>query len=86
MFHGATPSDPVTDPTIPETGAALQVRLNDDEEDGVGRDEVIDAPPAVPVGPGGIGNKLAHGFLTYNFILGYLAPAVSTIVASSENF
>jgi hypothetical protein len=63
--------------------------LNDDEEDEVDGDgiaEVMDAPPAVPVGPGGIGDELAHGFLTYTFILGYLAPPVSTIVASSENF
>ena len=58
-FHAAGVSGIPTDPIIPDTGAAIHVKLYDgyDAADwvGAGTAGVIDAPPAVPMGSGGIG-------------------------------
>ena len=61
-FHAAGVSGIPTDPTIPETGEALHVKLYAGYDAavwaGAGTAGVIDAPPAVPVGPGGMGAVL----------------------------
>ena len=48
---------PAADPTIPETGEAVHVKLYEGAVavDGAGTAGVIDDPPVVPVGPGGMG-------------------------------
>jgi hypothetical protein len=83
-FHAAGVSGIPTDPFIPDTGAAIHVKLYDgyDAADwvGAGTAGVIDAPPAVPAELGGMGDEEPHGIFGRNVI----SPAGVPIIPGLE--